>query len=36
MLDKEKTEKEKLISQVEAQKFMWNIIDRLNSDEGLI
>jgi len=36
MQDKEETKKEKLISQVEAQKFMWNIVNRLIDEEDNI
>jgi len=30
MQDREETTKERLVSQVEAQKFMWNIVNRIN------
>jgi len=33
MQDREETKKEKIISQVGAQKFMWNIVDKLNKEE---
>jgi len=33
MLDKKETESEKYISQVEAQKFMWNIVNKLRKKE---